>query len=280
MAIYYPQLPNGIITQKPYTSGVSFSTILQEVESGRPYSFPQIGAGLTNFPTNPLGKFSLNYPLITDAEIATLLTFFRDTAEGRLNEFIFLDPGGNLVPFSEDFSNASWTRTSVSVGAAQIDPFGGALAVILTATSSDSKMSAIVVPAGGASGFILTASIWVRAASAGQSLQLGFTDSGFSVIGSQIFALPQNIWTRIVYSITLATSSSIRVQVGGSSTWNGTTINTFGAQCVASPGPGAYRKTPGSDGLHAKCRFDVDEFEYKQSGINQNALVLPVSEYF
>lgn len=278
MPIYFPQInANAIVTQRPYTSGRSFSTIFQDNPTGIPTSFVQYGGGLTNFPTGPLGRFNVNYPVITDAEIQTLLVFFRDVAEGRLQGFIFLDPGGNLVASSEDFSVASWTAASVSVSTTglQLDPYRvNNRAQVCTSTGSNGTLSAVVLPAGGASGMSFTASVWAKASSLGQPLAIGFAG-----LASQTYALTTG-WTRITCSVTLATTSVVTMVIGGASTWAGTAIQLFGAQCVPGLGPGAYRKTPGSNGYRAKCRFDTDAFAYRQNGPNENALALPIQETF
>src|ERR1017187_266982 len=147
MPIYFPQIGStGITTQKPYVSGRSFNTVMAVPEAARPYSWAKYSGGLTNFPTGPLGAFKVNYLNITDAERNVLLTFFRDTAEGRLQEFVYLDPGGNLVTYSEDFSQAYWNKTGVSVGSAVSDPWGGNRATTLTATTSNSQMFGLVLP--------------------------------------------------------------------------------------------------------------------------------------
>lgn len=277
---YFPQInANGIVTQRPYKVSHEFNTLAVDMPSGPRLKYGFRGTGLTNFPTGALGRFDLNYPSITDTEVATLKSFFTQM-EGKLNEFIFLDPGGNLVPNSENFADASWSLVGLGVTPGVSDPFGGTLASTLSSTGANSMMYATVLPAGGASGFVLTLSLWARAAWAGQQLSIGFIDSGFGVIGNRVWDLPQGRWQRISYTMTLATASYIRILVGGLGTWNNSPIDVFGVMCAPMPGPGGYAKSPANSGYRARCRFDTDEFSWRKIGPNQNTVTLPIREFF
>ncbi len=282
MPTYFPQIgSSGIISQLPYNKSQRFNSIYQASRFGRPYSTSRRGSGLNYYATGPLSDFQVAYTAITDAEVQTLLTFF-NAQQGKYGEFIFLDPAGNLINNSEDFSQTSWTsqETSVSISATGVaDPWGGTRATTLTATSSNSNLSPIVIPSGSLpTGFVLSASVYLRALAANQTLAIGFVDSGFSVLGSQTWSLPQNKWKRIDFSLAISSTSYIRVLFGGFGTWNSTAIQFFGPSCVPTLGPGAYKKSPADYGLHAKCRFDTDSFTSTAIGPNQNRLTLPIQE--
>ncbi len=280
--IYYPQIASdGVITQLPYRKSLAFNSLFAPSDFARPYGASRRGSGFNFYPLTALGTFLVNYTAMPDADVLTLLAFF-DSMQGRYGEFIFLDPAGNLVNNSELFSATSWTSqtTSVSITATGVtDPFGGTRASTLTATSSNSNMTPIVVPDGSLpTGFVLCASVYLRALSAGQSFSIGFVDSGFSVLGNKTFSLPQNKWQRIDYALPITSSSYIRVLFGGFGTWNSTAIQWFGPSCVPMIAPGAYKKSPDDFGYHPKCRFDVDSFAWTSVGPNQNVLSLPIQE--
>lgn len=282
MPTYYPQVSaDGVMTQIPYRRSMSFNSLFVDAPFSRPYSASRRGSGLSFYPTAPLGRFEVNYTAMADADVQTLLTFF-NAQQGRYGEFIFLDPAGNLVNNSEDFSQTNWATqtTGVTISATGVtDPFGGTRASTLTATSSNSNMSPIVVPGGFLpANFALNVSVYLRALTAAQSFSLGFVDSGFSVLGSKTFALPQNVWKRIDFSMLVNTTSYIRALFGGFSTWNSTAIQFFGPQCAPLIGPGSYKKSPDDFGYHPNCRFDTDSFSYTAMGPNQNTLSLPVME--
>lgn len=278
MPTYFPQInAAGLITQRPYQVGLHYSTSVVELPSGMRQRWGWRGMGLTNFPDRPLGQWELNYTAITEAETEVLRDFFT-SMRGRFGEFTYLDPSGNLVPASEDFTAGSWTKQTLTVGSAVTDPFGGNRATTLTGASGNSMLWCTLLPEGDASGFVVNASLWVKAASPGQQLYLAFIDSSFGILDSVTRKVPQT-WTRVDITTTLATDSYIRLLVGGGSTWQaGQAINVFGVQSVPMGGPGGYMRTPGNPGLHAKCRFDTDTFSPRYLGPNQNQLKLPIVE--
>lgn len=267
---YFPQLTGGVTTTLPYQIQYDYRTTKDSVEVGKQYAW--------KWRTNPLGTFNVSLDALTTGELATVQNFFY-SREGMKGSFIFLDPGGNLVNYSDLYSNASWSKSNITVGANVTDPFGGNLAMACTSTSSNGIIFTSVLPAGNASGFTLCASVWVQATIVGQNLLIGFVDAGFSVLNSQVFALPNGVWTRIQVNITLATNSAISMIIGGGGTWWNTQINLFGAQCVPMPGPGPRLLTPGSDSLRAKCRFAVDDFPLQYQQFGRTSVTLPIVEF-
>ena len=256
------------------------------IANNAPYTtrtaFALWGAGLgSTLPPGPLGRFGLPYNLLTDAQKTVLETFHRDTCRGRYNRFIYLDPMGNLAKFSELFTEASWEKYSTSAAApGSTDPFGGSLASVVTGSGSNSMLATSVVPDGFApSGYVLCASVWAKSA-AGQTLSIGFIDAGFTVLASQIWALPAGQWVRISCPIALSTSSAIRMLIGGFSTWGATALTLFGAMCAPLPGPGGYVASPSGYGYHPKCRFDSDVLEFVHRGPNATACNAVIQEIF
>lgn len=271
LPVYFPQLlTGGVTTSLAYESSLEYRTITDEMENGKRYSY--------KWRANPLGKFKVNLPLLRDSEASAVRSFLL-SVEGRLQSFIFLDPGGSLVAYSDLLSHASWTKTSVTVGSAVTDPFGGTLATSCLATSGDSKMVTPVLPSGNATGFVLCASAWVRATGSGQTLRIGFQDSGATLLGSTTWDLPQNQWVRIFHSITLATNNAVSVIVGGGSTWNASTIQFFSIQCVPMPGAGPRLLTPGADALRPKCRLSSDDHTINYLGVNQQSTTILIEEF-
>jgi len=265
---YFPQVgANGMTVQLPFGQTFSHLTSVSELQAGPRQSY--------SWRPNPLMAWDLTYPALTPAEYATLLSFFQSQL-GRYGEFTFLDPGGNLVPASENFSDASWQQFSVAVGASVAGPFSGSLGTTITGTSNG-MLAAVVLPSGNGAGLWLCGSFYVLAPSA-SSLVIGFIDSGFNVLASQSCALPANQWTRIACTTQLATNSAIRLLIGGFGSWTGP-LSLFGAQVAPIGGPGAYQRTPGNYGLHAKTRFDTDLLEPQYLGPAQISLKLRLTEH-
>ena len=280
MSTYFPQLnSNFIITQAPYTSAIEYGTVVTDMESGMRWSFSRRGnTNLTGFPIGPLGKFAINYSNITDAEVASLLTFMR-TTKGRYHAFRLLDPGGNLIQFSEDFTPSYWDKTNgVSIAGSTTDPFGGSLATRLQATTGNSLLMAIAGPSdGGISGYVVNVSLWMKAESGGQTMSIGFVDSGFAQINNVIVPVYTS-WKRYSFTTTLWNGNYFRVLFGGFGTWNSTIVDFFGVQVSPMKGEGTYIKTPGNYGYHQFVRFDTDALIKQALGPNQNAVVLPCVE--
>lgn len=278
--VYFPQLSSGIMTQRPYRFSQAFNSVLSDTPAGRPYGFVKRGSGLTYYPTGPLGKWDIYFTSITDAEVQTLRTFFA-SVQGRVGEFVFLVPEGNLVPNSENFSDASWSLSGITVGSAVTDPFGGNRATTLTSTISNASLTATVVPAGFVPTFWFCLSLYAKAHSAGQNLALGFQDAGHSNLAQAVFALPQNQWTRIYcpFQMPGGNNTVLNAVIGGNGTWASTAIDVFGVHCCPTGGLGDYLKSPANFGLHNHCRFDVDMMEIRTVGPNENSVTLPIVEY-
>jgi hypothetical protein len=277
--VYFPQLAaDGHIVERGATFGDTFDTLKTDGSVAQRTAWARIGAGLDNFPTEPLGRWTLPYAQLTDAERTVLEDFFR-ARRGRYESFSLLDPFGNLVPRSEDFAHASWEKNSTTPGAAVADPRGGTRAVSVGSSGSNANLVSTIIPDGDASGFVVCGSVWVKAPAA-QTLSIGFVDSGFSVLGNRIWDLPAGSWRRIWCTTTLATNAYIRLLIGGFSTWGGQTLALFGAQSVPLAGPAAYVRTPGRAGLRRKVRFDQDALELRTLGPNQHATTITLVETF
>lgn len=267
--IYFPQInANLILTQSPYSTESAFENVDVTLETGVMWSYPLRGSGLTGYPSGPLGKFAVDFSSITDGEVNTLFAFFQ-SVRGRWLPFRFLDPNGNLLQYSQDFTNAAWTKTLTAV-VGQPDPFGHALGCSLTA----GYMQAVAGPSdGGMSGFVMCASIWLKALAGGVTASIGFVDQTTSMQYLKTFSLPANSWLRISRNLVLSTNNQFvfYLSVSGS-------CDAFGAQVSPMKGEGAYQCAPGNYGYHAICRFDTDIFETKAVGPNQNQVSLPIQE--
>lgn len=269
MPTYFPQInAQGVMVQRPFATTHAFLTSAAESPSGRRYGY--------SWRDEPLGRWDLQYPAITEAEFATLETFFSQM-EGRLGEFAFLDPGANLIRYSEDFSGATWERYDASQGGTGADPFGGSRARAVSSGGSNGMLASVVLPEGDAAGFVLCGSVWVRSPWA-STLSIGFIDSGFSVLGNRLWDLPAGAWTRIHHGMAIGTNSPIRLLIGGFATW-ASSLELFGAQVAPLPGPGGYQKTPGNYGLRSKCRFDVDRLEARYVAPGQVSVRLKIAEF-
>lgn len=285
MAVF-PQIGSkAIITQLPYTTGLAYANVVRDVESGMRWTYPRRGVAAVpqTYSLNPLGKFEVQFSRVSDANLSTLEAFFV-ARKGRYGAFEFLDPGGNLLQYSEDFSDASWDKSNgpVVVNTTVADPFGQNNARALQSNGANGMLLSLIGPAsGGLNGYVVNVSVWVSVRDSGKtSMHIGVVDSGWSAISGTTYTnLPYNGWRRIEHTAVLWNNSHYYLLIGGYGTFNNVINYFFGAQAVAMPGAGAYVKTPGNYGYHQYCRFDTDNFEVKVEGPNQNAVSLPIIEY-
>lgn len=88
----FPALANGLRSQLPYTQIRRYAVLKNDNQrSGTAYRWTWFGGGLSGFPTASLHGWELSYPVLSDADLATLETHFRDQW-GRWSSFTFRDP--------------------------------------------------------------------------------------------------------------------------------------------------------------------------------------------
>ncbi len=223
--------------------------------------------------TVPRHMWPLTYAILSKSQADTLQAFYQ--SQGSIAPFTFLDPLGNLCPYSDDFSVSAWEKYSVTLDGAPVgDPFGGPRATRATG-GTNGMLATTVLPDGGANGIVLCASVYAWCASS-QQLAIGFVDSGFALLASRTWQLRPG-WQRIWCSTTLATESYIRMLIGGLNTWGGSTLQLFGAQCVPMSGPGDYQRSPGRYGLR-NVRFDGPlEIRYTETGAAASLTLIEVT---
>ncbi len=87
----FPALANGAHCEFPYTQIRRFAVLLNDNPIGPRYSWTWYAGSLSGFPTGALWGWTLGFPLVTDADLATLETFFR-AQWGSWGTFTFTDP--------------------------------------------------------------------------------------------------------------------------------------------------------------------------------------------
>jgi hypothetical protein len=264
---YFPQLPNGTITCLPYSVEYDYRTTIAELIGGN--------MNVYKWRSEPLSRFNVQLSNLTPDELALVKDFFA-SREGRLREFGFLNPNGNLVEYSDNFGHASWIKSGVSVGGAQTDPFGGNLAVRVSSTGGFLYTPVIT----NGNGVTLCCSAWAKATAPDQSIAIGFVDNTLTLIGKSTYVLPEDQWVRVRHTETLSTNVQVRMRIGDGVSWlTGEAVDLFSAQTVPTPGPGPRLLTPGFKGLYTKCRFATDSFPVVHTAFGLNSLEIPVVEY-
>jgi hypothetical protein len=104
----FPRLSTGATSQRPYTQTVRYRTTLNDMPSGQRYSYAWYDAGLPGFPTRGLMAWKLEFPSVTDDDMAMLEAFFVQV-NGRWRHFSFTDPEDGVTYQTVRFDQDSFT---------------------------------------------------------------------------------------------------------------------------------------------------------------------------
>jgi hypothetical protein len=257
---YFPQLESGAVAQFPVRRRARHRTVLNEAGDGSQIRFSDV-----NFEER---GWELRFEGISDAEWQAIEDLFVNV-EGRLGTFLFLEPGANLLAWSEKQEEDVWqSDAGIEVLAGQTDPLGGAEARTISAGGSSGALwQAMAAPAG----LRYAGSIWARTSASGAALQV--SDGVSAAVTTAIDS--SNEWKR--YSIASALGSSeeavhfrIVAPAGGS-------VTVFGAQLEAQAMPSDYKKTLEQPGVYPNARFDQDVLADEAEGPDRHAGVVRVT---
>lgn len=253
--LFYPQLTTGAVSQFPVTRSTSMRTVANQLPSG--YTIRMVDTGSQKV------QWRLRYSDLTAGERTSLESLF-EASEGQLNTFTFLDPTGNLLMWSEDWTQAVWTADPLlQVMGGVPDPLGGSDALQLTNTAPATQQ--IVQNTNGPSSFVYCYSVYVRSA-APATLQLVVTATGQTLLTPVTTGAT---WTRVT------TSGSLSVEqegIGfGLQLPAGMQVDAFGAQVEAQPGAGLYKRTIDLGGVYTSTRFSSDLLLVTATAPDQNS---------
>jgi hypothetical protein len=223
--------------------------------------------------TGPLFRWDLQIGPLSDAEATTLQNFYA-SCNGGYQTFAFLDPLDNLLQWSQDFTQACWqasTPSSLQVTSGGSDPLGGTGAQTLANTSAAVNTVSQSLTAN-PQGMTLTASVWLIGSA---PITLRVSDGGSQVSAAVIS--PTGSWHRYTVTGTFAASGSQIVWSADLPANGGAEF--FGAQLVATPGPGAYTRTTTVSGFHPNCCFDSQTLAHRVTAQNQNQVSVSIVEH-
>lgn len=257
--LVFPQLSSGAAAQFPFRKRVRFRTLINETRDGS-----EIRVGDADFESR---AWELTASNLSDEEWQSIQDL-HSSAEGKLQEFLFLDPSGNLLSWSEQFSDPVWQAAAgISVLGGQADPTGGANAARLTNSGATGTFSQVLsAPAS----FRYAGSLWARTSAAGASLRIG--DAGAQSVEAAFDS--SNQWRRYSagYNLTSATDNvAYEVLVP-----SGASVDIFGPQLEAQVAPSAYKKTLQQAGAYAGARFDSDVLADQAMGVDRHSGVIRI----
>jgi hypothetical protein len=247
----YPQLSTGAVCQFPIQKIRHYRTIVNQFEDG--------SRVVLQDPNATAIQWKLSYSGISDDEVSALQGFF-DSVEGRLRSFTFVEPGGNLLAWSEDLSQLAWQKsTFLQIQTGVTDPVGSQRAS--SVTNSGAGALALVQTIAVPGSYVCCWSFFGRSDSPTSiSLQRG-TASEALILGPA--------WQRV--SLTTTTSDGILTSDFGVTIPPGAQVNLFGMQVETQAAPSTYVQTLAAGGVYPSTRFDSDSLTFTADAPNSHS---------
>jgi hypothetical protein len=237
----FPQLSSGAVTQFPFQREARFRTLVTEALDGSEYRVSDM-----DFQSR---QWRLMGRDLTDAEWQAIEDLFVQV-EGRLQSFLFLEPGASLLSWSEKFDEPQWqTDSGISVNGSQPDPFGGTRAGRVTSAGAPGALfQTLDIPAS----FRYAGSVWARTTATGAKLRVD--DGAAQAVEAAVHS--DNQWKRYSVSYNLVSAAeTVRFRVVVPT---GAAVDIYGPQLEAQPAPSIYKKTFKQAGVYPNARFDQD----------------------
>ncbi len=187
----------------------------------------------------------------------------------------------NVLLYSQDFSNAAWSKSNLSLTSNQTDPFGGTNAFLFTSTSTANnlfvqslsnanRVCSIYAKAGNRSNFALVNNTYGNGATFDLSAETAIS------VGQGSLAVIESVgndWYRCSVYFSLGTQFLVVLSdVNGNGYSNGDTMSFFGAQMESSLVATDYIET-GASTAQAGILEDMPRLDYS-GGASCPALLL------
>lgn len=253
--LVFPQLSSGANVQYPLARTDASRTVVNFLQDGTTVKFEDGSGALT--------RWELRLESLHEAERVAVEQLFIAT-EGELNAFTLLDPGSNLLSWSEDFSKPAWVADPLlqSTGGAT-DPRGGTSAWQLTNTGQAGQQIAQTL--GGPAGFEYCFSVFARGTG-----NVSLVRKSGAAVDTRTFALT-SFWQRFSSAGRLsATGDTITVALALDAA---AAVQLFGPQLEAQPAAGPYRRSLGVAGVY-KVRFEGSRLNTVAVGLDRNSGVI------
>jgi hypothetical protein len=251
---YFPQLETRTAGQYPLRRERHERVVRSESLDGRLRSYYDGAAGRVGW--------LLRYEGLTDSERGAIDALFAE-CEGRLQDFVFLDPAANLLRWSEDYTQNIWVRDPLlTLTTGQDDLWGTARATTLTNTGLAEQRIAQSIQASGTLQYCLSGYV----SGAGQRFRLRIDAGG--VVTERAYTAGGG-WHR--YSVPARPGTNAETVTCSLILEAGQSAAVTGLQLEAQVAPGGYRRTQSRSGVYPHARFSDDELAWIQEGPNNNA---------
>jgi hypothetical protein len=255
--LVFPQLTTGAAALYPVTKQGLQRTVVNALADGSMVVYAD--------PDGAVAGWVLRATGLTLAEWNAIESLFQQTA-GMSGTFRFLDPVGNLLLQSENFSAGAWTTGAlVQLTAGISDPFGTTRATRLVNTGQASAGVTQILNVPGDFQFCLSA--WVRSPS-GSAVTLAVAN------GNESFAAGTQ-WKRIYLSSNPGQTGATTVTFGARVAAGGS-VELFGMQAEAQLGPSDYKITGAVSGVNPKARFGSDQITVTAQGTDVYDAVIQI----
>jgi hypothetical protein len=250
----FPQLTTGASATFPIRKRRMSRTVVNESADGTRIALVDTAAAQV--------FWNLQFSCLTDAERDQLTSLFEEV-EGRLHDFLFLDPTDNLLEWSETLSNSVWQRTSLlELTEGVSDPFGTTRASQLNNTGGAALRveQTINVPGG----YHYAFSVYARS---GSAVPITMIREATDASASQVLTTGA-AWKRYLLSGALPSSAealTFAVEIGA-----GQLIDLFGLQVEPQGVASAYKVTTSRSGVYPAARFADDALTVITDAPNQH----------
>jgi hypothetical protein len=248
--LVFPQLSSGAAAQFPLRRETGYRTLVNVLPDGSEIRV----ADLDYFER----QWELPLELLTDAEWQAIEDLFAAT-EGRLQSFLFLEPGENLLAWSEKFTEDIWVKSGVTVSEGIDDPEGGTEASRIS--GGGTLAQTLSIPAV----HRYAGSIWARTSAAGATLRV--TDGGGQVQTAEFDTA--GAWRR--YEVSTAWTVDTGTVVFSVVAPGGGAVDLYGAQLEAQPFASQYKETHARGGVHPAARFGSDTLGDRLTGPGEHS---------
>lgn len=238
----FPQLLGGAPTQFPTRRRIEKRTVWNRQSDGRVWKLADAQWRRV--------EWRLELKGLRSEEYRALETLFHQV-EGRRGSFVFLDPLGNLLVWSEDLEREAWAKDRYLELTMQADdPWGSSSATRLRNAGAIPQRIQQVLSA--PSWFHYCLSLWVRSNAVSELTVFAQT----STAAAARTVKTNTSWQRVVHPVRLqSTDESVAfgVELGA-----GVTIEVCGLQVEAQCGASKYKKTGERSGVYREARFCED----------------------
>lgn len=248
--LIFPQLRSGAVAQLPLQRSEDYRTLRNALPDGRDIRMSD--GGFANV------GWSLKFSDLTADEAQALWSLFQ-SAEGRFNTFIFVDPGANLLCWSDDLTQPSWSKDPQLVLTRVQDVFGGAVGTQIANGAAAAQSISQTTTAPATLQYCLSA--YLRSDLPAQvTLEIG----GRAIVTASV----SGIWRRWEGASTGGTGQQVEF---GVSIPPGATVQVCGLQAEAQPAAGVYKSTRDTGGVFQDSRFDQDSMDITATGAGKFA---------